>query len=229
MNLISVKNVSFSYENIDVLNNISFDIEKNDYLCIVGENGSGKSTLIKGLLKLKKPKSGEIIFNNIKSSEIGYISQNDNIGQNFIASVYEIVLSGTLNKLNGRFFYSSKEKEVAKNNIKRLGIENIINKNFNSLSGGQKQRVLLARALCASSKLIILDEPNTGLDKNASVELYNIILDLNKEGISVVMVTHDIDSALKYSNKILHLDNDEVFFGTKQEYINSGMERYWKR
>lgn len=220
MNLIELKNLSLGYENITVLKDINMTIDESDFICIVGPNGAGKSTLVKGILGLIKPKKGKVIYNNLKQNFIGYMPQETKIDSNFPASVYEIVLSGTLNKLGLRSFYTKKEKMIALNNLKILGIENLKNKNFCDLSGGQRQKVLLARSLCATSKLLILDEPSNNLDSKSKKELYKTIIDLNKNhGITVIMITHDLDHDNLIGNKILSLREGDVFFGTTEEFV----------
>ena len=220
MNLIELKNLSLGYENITVLKDINMTIDENDFICIVGPNGAGKSTLVKGILGLIKPKKGKVIYNNLKQNFIGYMPQETKIDSNFPASVYEIVLSGTLNRLGLRSFYTKREKTIALNNLKLLGIENLKNKNFCDLSGGQRQKVLLARSLCATSKLLILDEPSNNLDSKSKKDLYKTIIDLNKNhGITVIMITHDLDHDNLIGNKILSLREDDVFFGTTEEFV----------
>lgn len=222
MSLISCKNVCMSYSNFNVVRDVSFDIFEGDYLSILGENGSGKTTLINGILKTMSLSSGDIIFNNIKSNEIGYLPQQTQVQRDFPASVFEVVLSGCLNSRGLRPFYSKKEKQIAKDNMKLFKIDNIADKSYRSLSGGQQQRVLLARALSASKKLIILDEPVTGLDPVVTKEFYSIIKDINKNyGVTVVIISHDVYSAVKYSNKILHMKGNIKFFGTTKEYIET--------
>lgn len=231
MALITCKNLSFAYENMTVAKNINFCVEKSDYVCIVGENGSGKSTLIKGLLGLKSPHGGTIKFSDgLKSNEIGYLPQQTAAQRDFPASVYEVVLSGCLSSRGFRPFYSKKDKQSALNNIQRLGIESIIHRCYRELSGGQQQRVLLARALCAGKKMLLLDEPVTGLDPIATDDMYRLIQSLNnKEGIAVIMVSHDIHAAVKYAAHILHLSAENSFFGTTLEYLNSSMGEYFFR
>ena len=219
MELIECKDLSFSYEGRIVLQNVNFKVNQGDYVCIIGENGSGKSTLVKGILKLKNPVSGEIIYNNISSSEIGYLPQQTDMQKDFPASVFEVVLSGRLNSLKNRFFYNKEDKKIAIENMKLLGISDLKKRNYQELSGGQQQRVLLARALCSAKKVILMDEPVSGLDPQAVSELYMLISKLNKEhNMTVVMVSHDIDAALKYSTHILHLEHQQIFFGTTEDY-----------
>lgn len=223
MELLKCDNVSFSYENTEVIKNLSFTLNKGDYLCIVGENGSGKSTLIKGLLGLKQPSDGKIIRSEgLKSNETGYLPQQTAVQKDFPASVFEVVLSGRLNSRGLKPFYSKKDKIAAEENIERLGIEGLRYKSYRELSGGQQQRVLLARALCASKQLLLLDEPVTGLDPIITEEMYRLIDELNKkEKITIIMVSHDIGSSVKYASHILHLNFDNSFYGTKDEYLKS--------
>lgn len=223
MALISSKNVYLSYENNSVVEDLNFEVSKGDYLCIVGENGSGKSTLVKSILGLKSTAKGHLHFGDgLKSKEIGYMPQQTTVQKDFPASVYEVVLSGCITAKNGSVFFGKKLKQTAEENMKKLDIYDIRNKCFRELSGGQQQRVLLARAFCATKKLLLLDEPVTGLDPVATAEFYELIDKINKEfGITVVMVSHDLLSSLKYATHILHLKKNNSFFGTKNEYLSS--------
>lgn len=229
MSLISVNNISLSYENMTVIENLSFCVNSGDYLCIVGENGSGKSTLVKALLSLKKPVSGAIAFGDgLKQKEIGYLSQQTGAQRDFPASVREVVISGCLNSRGFLPFYSRREVKQANNNMEQLGISVLANRSYRDLSGGQQQRVLLARALCATKKLLLLDEPITGLDPMAAAELYGLISEINKSGVTVIMVTHDISAALKYANNILCLRENDWFFGSVGEFMNSDASGFLK-
>lgn len=221
--LLNCDQLSFSYENTGVIKNLSFKVCKGDYLCIVGENGSGKSTLVKGLLGLKAPASGQITrAAGLKANETGYLPQQTPAQKDFPASVFEVVLSGLLSSRGLRPFYSKSDKKIAMENIKRLGIEDLLHRSYRDLSGGQQQRVLLARALCASKKLLLLDEPVTGLDPIVTEEMYRLINELNKkEGITIIMVSHDISAAVRYADHILHLERGKSFFGTTAEYVSS--------
>ncbi len=223
MALISSKNVYLSYENNSVVEDLNFEVSKGDYLCIVGENGSGKSTLVKSILGLKSTAKGHLHFGDgLKSKEIGYMPQQTTVQKDFPASVYEVVLSGCITAKNGSVFFGKKLKQTAEENMKKLDIYDIRNKCFRELSGGQQQRVLLARVFCATKKLLLLDEPVTGLDPVATAEFYELIDKINKEfGITVVMVSHDLLSSLKYATHILHLKKNKSFFGTKNEYLSS--------
>ena len=227
--LISCENVAFSYENTGVIKNLSFHVNSGDYLCIVGENGSGKSTLTKGLLGLKAPAEGKIIHGEgLHGNEIGYLPQQNPAQKDFPASVFEVVLSGRLNSRKFRPFYSKEDKKIAVENLKRLGIEDLVRRSYRDLSGGQQQRVLLARALCAGKKLLFLDEPVTGLDPIVTEEMYKLILELNrKEKITIIMVSHDIKASVQYATHILHLNFDKSFFGKTEDYIKSPMGRYF--
>ncbi len=229
MSLIKVNNISLSYENMTVIENLSFNVDSGDYLCIVGENGSGKSTLVKALLSLKKPVSGSIEFGDgLKQKEIGYLSQQTGAQRDFPASVKEVVLSGCLNSRGFLPFYSRKEYRLAIRNMKRLGIDDLMRRSYRELSGGQQQRVLLARALCATKKLLLLDEPITGLDPMTSTELYDLIAKINKSGVTVIMVTHDISAALKYAKNILCMREKDCFFGTVKDFLNSDASGFLK-
>lgn len=215
------KNASLGYEDGIVTENLNFTVNSGDYLCILGENGSGKSTLIKALLGLRPPVSGDIKWEGFSAREIGYLPQQTPVQRDFPASVREIVLSGCLAKCGLRPFYNKADKKLAEKNMKQLHIENIADRCYRELSGGQQQRVLLARALCATSEMLLLDEPVTGLDPKAQVDLYELIAGLNRKGITVIMVSHDIGSSLKYASHILHIGKKQLFFGTVCDYMNS--------
>lgn len=221
MSLIDCKNLELAYDNKTVLSDLSFEINRGDYLCIVGENGSGKSTLMKALLGLIKPVSGKISFCCAKHSEIGYLPQQTDIQRDFPASVYEVVISGTLGKRGLSPFYSKKEKDLAKKNMELLGISDLSKNSYQDLSGGQQQRVLLARAMCATTTLLLLDEPVAGLDPIVTAEMYKIIKELNEKGITIIMISHDISAATEYASHILHLKHGSFFFGKTDEYISN--------
>ena len=227
MAILECRDLCFAYEGKRVLEGVNFSLNAGDYLCVVGENGSGKSTLIKGLLGLKTPEQGSITLSDgLKATEIGYLPQQTQVQRDFPASVYEVVLSGCLNSLGGRLFYSKELKQRAMENMERMGIEELRSESYQNLSGGQQQRVLLARALCATKKLLLLDEPVTGLDPIASGEMYNLIKLINLcDNISVIMVSHDIHEAVRYATHILHLGHSQLFFGTAAEYRQSSLAR----
>lgn len=216
------RDTALGYEDGIVTKDLNFTVHSGDYLCILGENGSGKSTLIKALLGLKPQVSGEIKWcGGFSAKDIGYLPQQTPVQRDFPASVREIVLSGCLSKTGFRPFYNSAEKKLAEDNMKQLGIEHLAKRCYRELSGGQQQRVLLARALCAASKMLLLDEPVTGLDPLAQAELYELIAGLNKKGTSIIMVSHDITTAIKYASHILHISKKQLFFGTTSDYLNS--------
>lgn len=222
MKILEGKNVCIRYDSTKAVDNVDFQVEEGDYVSILGENGSGKSTLIKGILGLEKLDDGEIAYlGGLKKEEIGYLPQQTIVQKDFPASVWEVVLSGCISRAKMRPFYSKKEKELAKEKIEQMGITNIINNSYKELSGGQQQRVLLARALCSTTKLLILDEPISGLDPMITNEMYEVINKINKQGITIIMVSHDIQYAIKHSNKIIHMKNKLLFSGDTKEYLNS--------
>lgn len=219
------KNLTLGYEDGVVAEDISFTVSSGDYLCILGENGSGKSTLIKALLGLRPPLSGELVRSEALGREIGYLPQQTVVQKDFPASVKEIVRSGCLAKMGLRPFYTKQEKQLAEENMEQLGISHLAKRCYRDLSGGQQQRVLLARALCATRNILLLDEPVTGLDPKAQTDLYDLIAGLNAEGITIIMVSHDI-SAIRYASHILHIGGrTQLFFGTKDEYLASTLGR----
>ncbi|MGO5076533.1 metal ABC transporter ATP-binding protein [Oscillospiraceae bacterium LCP25S3_E10] len=222
--ILTCDNVSMSYDGNVVFRDLNFKIDAGDYLCIVGENGSGKSTLMKGILGLHTPSYGRFIFDEgLKQKEIGYLPQQTGAQKDFPASVWEVVLSGRLNKKRLAGFYNKEDKKIAQETLEKLGISQLKKRCYKELSGGQQQRVLLARALCATGKLILLDEPVAGLDPVAMAHMYSIIKELNdKDKITVIMVSHDIISAVQYATHILHMCvNGDMFFGTKDQYEHS--------
>lgn len=223
MALLTAQNVTLGYDNTTVVEDLNFEVNSGDYLCIVGENGSGKTTLMKTILRLKNSLSGKIFTGEgLRQNEIGYLPQQTEVQRDFPASVWEIVLSGCLNKCGIRPFYSKKEKMLARENMERMGIAHLEKRCYRELSGGQQQRVLLARALCATSKMLLLDEPVAGLDPKATAELYELIDKLNKEyGITVIMISHDISAAVKYASHILHISHKPLFFGKTEDYVKS--------
>ena len=220
MSLLSFNNLAIGYDNKIVLSGLSFSVEKGDYLVILGENGAGKSTLLKTMLGLIKPIEGTISLDpEVKKSEIGYLPQQTVVQKDFPASVWEVVLSGCLARTGLKPFYSKQDKALAKANIQKMELNGFEKKCYRELSGGQQQRVLLARALCSSDKVLVLDEPITGLDPKVTTQLYETINELNKEGITIIMISHDL-RAVEYANKVLHLGH-ETFFGDKETYFTS--------
>lgn len=225
--LISCKNLTIGYENITVLENVSFDLMQGDYLCVVGENGAGKSTLIKCLAGLKKPANGSITLSNgISRRDVGYLPQQTSIQRDFPASVQEVVISGCLNNSRLLPFYTNADRMRASKYMEELGITHLARRCYRELSGGQQQRVLLARALCASGKILILDEPVTGLDPIVTGEIYSIISEINrKHHTTIIMVSHDVKTAVKSANKILHVKNTVQFCGKTEDYLKSAVGR----
>ncbi|MBQ3841715.1 MAG: ABC transporter ATP-binding protein [Ruminiclostridium sp.] len=222
-NLLHCKDIVLGYEGKAVVSGLNFNISEGDYLCILGENGSGKSTLIKALLGLNKPLSGMMIQPAaMKAGDIGYLPQQTAIQRDFPASVREIVLSGCLPKCGLRPYYNKDEKKLAEDTMKRLGITELAGRCYRELSGGQQQRVLIARALCAAQKVLLLDEPVTGLDPKAQNELYELIAELNKSGVTIIMVSHDFAAATRYASHILHIGaHCQLFFGETADYLAS--------
>jgi zinc transport system ATP-binding protein len=220
MVLISVREAAFAYDGQIVLSDVSFDVAAGDYLCIVGENGSGKSTLMKGLLRLVTPVKGSIhLEGGLARNEIGYLPQQNLIQRDFPASVLEVVQSG----IRGRqLFLSKKDKQRARAMMDLMEIGSLSRHSFMELSGGQRQRVLLARALCATGKLLLLDEPTAGLDPVVARELYKTIERINREqGIAVIMITHDVHTAALFASHILHLQHTPLFYGKPEEYLST--------
>lgn len=220
------KDLSLGYEGHAILTGLSFSVSAGDYLCIVGENGSGKSTLMKTILGLQKPLAGSIEWGGgLKNSEIGYLPQQTAVQRDFPATVWEIVLSGCQSRAGRRPFYSRHDKALARENMEKMDVTQFARRCYRELSGGQQQRVLLARALCATQKLLLLDEPVTGLDPKVTLELYQLIEQLNRQDkVTVIMISHDISSAVRYASHILHIGQN-VFFGPTGDYVHSELAR----
>lgn len=216
------ENASLGYENRPIVKDLNFTVNPGDYLCILGENGSGKSTLMKTILNLTPPLAGSIRMEDLKSTEIGYLPQQTQVQRDFPASVQEIVLSGFQGRCGLRPFYTKAEKAMAAENLERMGIAQFARRCYRELSGGQQQRVLLARALCATRKCLLLDEPVSGLDPKAAAQMYDIISALHREGITIIMISHDLNAALDDATHVLHI-GQTLFFGTREEYLQSGM------
>ena len=215
------QNLSVGYDGKSVAESIDLTIEKGDYLFVVGENGAGKSTFMKTLLGLLKPISGNVVFDGVKQKEIGYVPQQTSAQKDFPASVYEIVLSGCLSGCGFRPFYSKAQKDFARKNMELLGISDLAKKCYRELSGGQQQRVLLARALCAANKMLLLDEPVAGLDPIATQDLYGIVRKLNEEnGMTIIMISHDISAALKNAKHVLYVGKP-CYYAATDEFKNS--------
>ena len=222
MAILTVRDLAVGYAQHSVMEDLSFSVAAGDYLCIVGENGSGKSTLMKTLLGLQKPVSGQILLGDgLQKNEIGYLPQQTAIEKDFPASVREIVLSGCLSRCGLRPFYSRSEKKLAEENMARMGISSLSRRCCRDLSGGQQQRVLLARALCATGKILFLDEPTAGLDPKVTAELYELIASLNRGGLTIVMISHDLAAAVRDCSHILQVGTRR-FFGSREAYLQSG-------
>ena len=205
-----------------LVEHLSFTIEKGSYLCIVGENGAGKSTLLRAILGLLKPLSGSIVLGEgLQRREIGYLPQQTFVQRDFPASVREVVLSGCQGRCGLRPFYNREEKQIAEKAMEQMEITGLAETCYRDLSGGQQQRVLLARALCASDKLLVLDEPVSGLDPKMAETMYRLVARINREmGITIIMISHDVREAIPYATHILHMDKD-YFFGTAEAYRES--------
>ncbi len=227
---IDAKDVSLGYGEMTIVEGLTFSISRGDYLCVVGENGAGKSTLVKTILGLLAPVGGVIAFGDgLRRREIGYLPQQTAVQRDFPASVEEIVRSGNLNRTGLRPFYNRAERAAARANMESLGISGLRTRCYRELSGGQQQRVLLARALCAARKLLLLDEPVSGLDPRATADLYALIRQLNGEGITILMISHDVNAAVQYASHILHVAKRPLFFGTTADYVESDIGRYFLR
>lgn len=227
---IECENLKLGYGTNVVAGDINFRVDKGDYLCIVGENGAGKSTLMKTILKLNKPLGGEIRYGvNLGTGDIGFLPQQTPIQKDFPASVYEVVMSGNLSHLGKRFFYGKEDKKRTRTNMERMGIWDYRFRSYRELSGGQQQRVMLARALCATEKILLLDEPVSGLDPVVTADMYGLIEKLNKDGITIIMISHDIQSAIRYASHILHIGKNVGFFGTKEDYLDSEARKSFER
>lgn len=223
---LTCQNLCAGYDGRPVLQDLTFELLAGDYLCIVGENGSGKSTLMKTILGLQAPISGRILTGDgLRKNEIGYLPQQTVVQKDFPASVREIVLSGCQGRCGSRPFYNKEEKQLASDAMDKMQITRLARRCYRELSGGQQQRVLLARALCATQKMLLLDEPVSGLDPKVTAEMYTLIEKLNREdGITVIMISHDVAAAVRYASHILHI-GDTVFFGTKTAYLQSPQGR----
>ena len=221
MALITLKDVTIAFEGVTAVEHVSFEIDRGDYLVIIGENGSGKSTLVRAMLGLVHARNGQIRYGDgLRRNQIGYLPQQTAAQRDFPASVEEVVLSGCVNQLGPRrFVYGRTLTEKAREKMRLLDIENLRDKSYRSLSGGQQQRVLLARALCATDSLLLLDEPVTGLDPTATQDLYTLIRRLNREhNVSIAMVSHDLKGAMADANKVLVVDRGVSFCGSVDAY-----------
>ncbi len=228
--LIKAEKLSLAYDDHVVASDIDFTVNAGDYLCIVGENGSGKSTLVKALVGLHPIASGTLMLDpEVKKSGIGYLPQHTPAQRDFPASVREIVQSGCLRAAGMRPLWRVREKKLADAAMERMGIAHLAAKCYRELSGGQQQRVLLARAFCATGKLIVLDEPIAGLDPLAMKEMYGMIADLNRDGVAVVMVSHDVSAAVNFADHILHISKTTNFFGSTEGYLKTPVGQQFSR
>ncbi len=228
MALLTCRNLSVGYPGRTISENLDFSVQSGDALCVVGENGAGKSTLIKTLLGLLPPLTGRILTGEgLKPQDIGYLPQQSRLQKDFPASVSEVVLSGCLNRSGWRPFYSRGDRERAITAMEKLGIVHLRRRCYRELSGGQQRRVLLARALCAAGKILVLDEPVAGLDPHAAAEMYDVIKGLNGDGMSIVMISHDTAAAVRLASHILHMGRQPLFFGATADYIESPVGKTW--
>ncbi len=226
MELLTVRDLALSYEAKTVLEHVSFSVSRGDFLCVVGENGSGKSSLIKAILGLIPLDAGTIErAESVRAGKIGYLAQSFAIPPRFPATVYEVVLSGFQAKPGAACFYSAEQRRAAKSALERLSLSEFASARAATLSGGQRQRMLLARALCAAENLLVLDEPVAGLDPLVTHELYHLLRALNREGMTIVMVSHDLSGALGFADHVLHLQKTALFFGSTGEYLKTPLGR----
>ena len=230
MKIFECKKLSIGYKDKTVCKDITFSVEKGQYVCIIGDNGSGKSTLLKTLLGIQKPVSGKLNYDSeFNKKHIGYLPQSADFQKDFPATVREVVLSGFIGRMGFRPFYNRGEKEKANKLIEQLGIGAYINKSYRDLSGGQQQRVLLARALCATDELLIMDEPTNGLDARTIKQFYELVRKLNVEnGLTIIMVTHNIDKVVKHATHIVYLKDTLQFAGSKEEFLTTEYAKYFK-
>ncbi len=212
VNLVDCRNVRLGYASRLVASCPDFTVGAGDFLAVIGPNGSGKTTLLKTVAGLIRPLSGSMgIPAEVSRGGIGYLPQAKEVQRDFPASVTEVVESGCQTLRGMRPFYSRKERKMVLDAIDRFGIGNLAQRSFRELSGGQRQRVLLARALCAPRKLLLLDEPLTGLDPDAQTELHGLLGEVKKSGLAVMMVTHDLSPAFRLATHVLTLGDGARF------------------
>ena len=213
------RDLTLGYEGRIVAENLNFEVNRGDFLAIVGENGSGKSTLLKAILHLHAPISGSIRFGEgLDRTSFGYLPQRSEVQSDFPASCFEVVLSGALAGCGLRPFYRRAQKKRAEEAMKRLDVFDLRDKPFSKLSGGQQQRVLLCRALCSADQMLLLDEPAAALDEASKKELYHTVARLKSEGVTVLMITHDLRAVSEFATHVLHV-GAPVFFGKTEEYM----------
>ena len=222
MKILECKKLAIGYNEKSICKDITFSVESGQYICIIGENGSGKSTLIKTILGLNKPVSGKVVFDkSFNKSYVGYLPQQTDAQKDFPATVKEVVLSGFINKMGLRPFYNKSEKEKASKICKELGIFDLLKRSYRELSGGQQQRVLLARALCATDDLLVLDEPTNALDVRSRNKLYELISELNASGLTIIIVSHNIENVINNATHVVYLKDTLQFAGTKEEFLQT--------
>lgn len=228
MKSIIVKDVEFSYNGEKILENISFSVDKGEFVAIMGPNGSGKTTLLKLILGLLKPKSGKIEVFNLNPWEnrekiqnyIGFMPQKEHISSKFPILVKDVVLLGRAARK--RFSKLTKEDEKrAKEALKAVGLEDYWLKRFNELSGGQQQRVLLARALAVEPKILLLDEPFNGVDIPSQDKIVELMDELAKRGVTIIMVVHNVNPLLHHIHKIVLLNRKLIAFGSPFEVLTA--------
>jgi zinc transport system ATP-binding protein len=210
--LLKCRQLTLGYGNKDVVRDLDYDVNAGDYLCIVGRNGSGKTTFLRGLAGLLSPRSGSVdLCDGLKRNQIGFLPQITVVQKDFPATVEEIVLSAFQGKKFFLPFYGRAQRERAMESMALTRTESLAKSCFRELSGGQKQRVLLARALTAAERLLLLDEPVTGLDPESADSMYRIFADLHREkNMTIVMVTHDIEAAQKEASRVLDFNSMTV-------------------
>ena len=222
MTQITCRDLTIGYGSRIILKHLNFTVNEGDYLCIIGENGSGKSSLMRTILNLQNPINGQILYDHqIQQNGIGYLPQQTSRQKDFPASVREIVLSGCDRRSGFHPFYHASDKKKAVTAMQQLKITHLAHRCYRELSGGQQQRVLLARALCATKKILFLDEPGSGLDPEVTADFYALIRHLNRrEGITILMISHDLQATAADATHILHLGTP-FFYGLASDYFHS--------
>ena len=220
MALIELKDVTIAFEGVAAVEHVNLAVERGEYLVIVGENGSGKSTLVRAMLGLVRPKSGRVVYGDgLKKNQIGYLPQQTVVQRDFPASVGEVVLSGCVNRLGRRLAFGAGERARAEEKMRLMDVYSLREKPYRTLSGGQQQRALLARALCATDSILLLDEPVTGLDPDAAEELYSVIRSLNRDhGVAIAMVSHNLHGAMRDAGRVLVMNRGVDFVGSVEDY-----------
>lgn len=219
--ILSVKDLNFNYGKIKILKDINFELDKGDYLGIIGANGSGKTTLIKVLLGLLQPSSGTVVYhqNILEDNALGYVPQKTfGDHQNFPATVKEIVRTGLLANKGFLKQYNDEDNKKVVEILNRLNLCDLKNRKINKLSGGQQQRVLLARSLVSNPRVLILDEPTSALDPEVREDFYQLLETVNKSGVTIILISHDLQSIEPYLNKVLLLDRKILFFGNPKDF-----------